>query len=305
MSGPVDEAPHEAGADRRWGESWYVDFSDVSGRGGFLRLVTWPNLGRAWVWAVWVDGDRLVLVRDHDVPLPRGGGIEVRATGLWADFVREASMSHWTHGLEAFGVALDDPADAWGDERGHRTPLGFDLEWEALAPPFDHPGASVRPGEGHYQHHGRVHGEVLVGDDTIAFDGTGERDHSWGVRDWWDVGWHWAAFQLGERICVSVARPDRPGTEHATGYVAIEGGEPHPVLQAAVSTGDRVGSFPARVRYELETGLVADAQIVAVTPVLVPPPDGGPAGRLTRALCRFDSDEGGGTGWVEWMETPG
>ena len=37
-------------------------------------------------------------------------GLEVRADGLWGELMCETPLEHWSYGLEAFGVALDDPA---------------------------------------------------------------------------------------------------------------------------------------------------------------------------------------------------
>jgi len=92
-----------------------------------------------------------VLVKDLDC---RPRGYELRAEGLWADFnCEEADGSRWSWGLEAFGVALDDPEEAVRSEWGDRVALGFDLEWEAPD---------------------RVHGEILVGpSERIAFTGRG------------------------------------------------------------------------------------------------------------------------------------
>ena len=58
-----------------------------------------------------------VVVRDHEVPLPRQG-LEVRAEGLWSELWCEAPLDHWTCGLEAFAVRLDDPDDARTGEIG-------------------------------------------------------------------------------------------------------------------------------------------------------------------------------------------
>lgn len=110
----------------------------------------------------------LVLVREADIRLPRSmGSWGVRAEGLWADMNCETPFEHWSYGLEAFGLALDDPAD----ERGDPVALGFDLEWEASGP--------VDGGEGAYAQPGIVHGEILVGTDAITFDGHGARRHHW------------------------------------------------------------------------------------------------------------------------------
>jgi hypothetical protein len=95
------------------------------------------------------EGRPYVLVKDLDAPVR---GYEVRAEGLWAAFHHE-SEGHWSWGLEAFGVAFDDPEEALRTEWGDRTALGFDLEWEAPD---------------------TVYGEILVGpSERIAFEGFG------------------------------------------------------------------------------------------------------------------------------------
>jgi hypothetical protein len=93
-------------------------------------------------------GPGLVMVRDTEVPRARGTALEFRADGLWVDFVCETPDEHWSFGLEAFGLRVDDPAE----EIGERIPVGFDLEGET-------PDS--------------VHGEVLVGRTAIAVHATG------------------------------------------------------------------------------------------------------------------------------------
>ena len=92
------------------------------------------------------DG-RWLVVRDDEAPALVDGTI--RAHGLWLSLVCETPGEHWSVGLEAFALAVDDPED----DRGDLVPLGLDLEWEAP---------------------GRVHGELLVGDAIVELDGPGE-----------------------------------------------------------------------------------------------------------------------------------
>jgi len=93
-------------------------------------------------------GDGVVVVRDREVPRARGAVLEFRADGLWVDFVCETPDEHWSFGLEAFGLRVDDPAREIGD----RIPVGFDLEWET-------PDS--------------VHGELLVGRAVIPIAARG------------------------------------------------------------------------------------------------------------------------------------
>jgi hypothetical protein len=191
MARPTDEQRRPPGPEPWWADAWEIDFTAIVGAevvGGFVRLALLPNQGVAWWWTGLLT-PRLVAVRDHEVPLPRAG-LEVRADGLWGELVCETPLEHWSVGLEAFGIAYDDPGDAWGDEWGERLPVGLDLEWEATDEPGVAPPTGPQPAAGEgvaYAQPGRVHGEILLGEGRIELAGTGFRSRSSGVLDWWSA----------------------------------------------------------------------------------------------------------------------
>jgi hypothetical protein len=113
-------------------------------------------------------------VVDDELAPPRGSVLELRAEGLWCALELETPLEHWTVGLEAFGVAVDDPRDV----RGVRTALGTDLEWETTGP--------VEAWAGGYSVPCLVTGELLVGRQTLQLDAPGRRRHDWGVPSWSD-----------------------------------------------------------------------------------------------------------------------
>jgi hypothetical protein len=152
--------------------AWFDFATADASLGGCVRLARDVTGGRAVYWACVVgDGRPLVTVRDDDVPLPRGTTLEVRTSGLWSAIHTETPGEHWSVGLEAFALSLDDPTDAWGDERGDLVPLGFDLEWEATSP-----GGVVNAC--------LVTGEVLVGTEAITIDAFGWLGEEHGTPDW-------------------------------------------------------------------------------------------------------------------------
>lgn len=266
------ERRHPPGSGRAWEESWYLDFAlPDAGLGGFVRLALQPNRRRAWYWA-YLLGDRrpAVLVRHHDVALPRAG-LEVRAEGLWAALHCETPMEHWSTGLEAFAVALDDPADALAGERGELVPFGLDLEWEAAGPARDRPG-------GGYGQPGTVHGEVLLGPDRIEVDGAGHRVHEWGDPPWARPGRGWAAGRLddGTEVSADALRTDLDGAG----------------LPRAATLADAAGEVTVEPRRLAIIPLAEEAA-------------SGPVERLVRALCRFRAGDGrAGAGWAEWSQGP-
>jgi hypothetical protein len=296
----ADEGRHEPDGDQLWGESWYLDFAAPDGSiGGYVRLGLYPNLGVAWWWAYLVGpGRRPVLVRDHDVPLPKAPGLEIRTEGLWAELTCEVPHDHWSVGMEAFGVALDDPADAYHGERGERVAFGLDLEWEADAPvyPYD---MTTR-----YEQSCHVHGDVLVGDERIAFDGIGERDHSWGVRDWWLFPWCWTAGHLADGTRFHAAGTTVDGVPvWSQGFTVPPDGELRPVEGYSYTTDTGREDLPERSSFAMG-GVALEAEAVAHAPLLLVAPDGR-EGRFPRALCRFTRDDGvAGWGWTEWNQPP-
>jgi hypothetical protein len=136
---------------------WGLDFAREDGTAGFLRLLRFAD--RCWCWAYLVGpAIGLVVVRDPDVAPPRRAELlDVRSDGLWMELVCETPGEHWTYGVEAFAVRLDDPDDALHGEIGERLPMGVDLEWET-------DGSGVT---------GSVHGELLVATERIEPDATG------------------------------------------------------------------------------------------------------------------------------------
>ena len=271
---PADERRHTPAAGSDWEESWYFDFLAVDGSAaGFARLGLRPADGRAWWWTAVTGRDRpLVLVRDHDVDPPRGGSLEIRASGLWAEPVCETPLDHWSLGLEALAVALGDPSDAYTSERGDPVPLGLDLEWEATDGPVPWPVADSH--EGRYGQACEVHGEVLVGRERLAVAGFGAREHTWGRRDWSGAVTTWAAGRFEDGTSIG------PGP-HVEATVELDG-------QGLVAGGHVL----------LPQGLTASLRPAAHAPVQVPM-----VARVARALCRIEAEDGRrGWGWVERVQ---
>lgn len=283
-----------------WSESYYLDFFDVERRvAGYVRLAVLPNLGRCWYWACLVGPDRpLVTVIDHDVPVPVGTSREIRTEGLWADYTVETPLDHVTVGVEAFAVALDDPVETYGDLRGERVPFGLDLEWETDGGTYAYPGVT------RYEVPSQVHGEVLVGQETIHLDGWGQRDHSWGNRDWWAFGWSWTAGRFDDGTRFHGTSVEIGGTPvFGTGYVQPPGGAMVGTDEARydATLGDH--GLPTGCDYRLGD-LDLRIEPVAFSPVRLDAPDGR-VSRFPRAWTTFTAADGRtGHGWTEWNQPP-
>jgi len=290
----VDERRHRPGTEAGWEESWSFDFvTSDGGLGGFVRLALHPARRRAWYWAYLArPGRPVVVVRDHDIEVPRGRELEVRGDGLWAQVICETPFDHWSAGLEAFAVAIDDPARAWGDERGDPTALGLDLEWEMQAPARSLP----QPG---YVQPAAVHGEVLVGAERLAVDGgTGWYSHAWGPPVWRDRRWWALSASLDDGTAVVARSPGWTSTWRSQDGARSEPEE----ATGSLDTTWRHDGLPDAAQL-----VVGDVEIGVVPVALAPVPldvVGPNQGVLVRALCSFSIGDTGGWGWSEWLRAP-
>ena len=303
---PADEGHHEPGPQQLWQESWYFDFCAPDGSiGGWIRLGLYPHLGAAWYHAfVCGPGRPTVAVSDAEVQLPRLPSLEIRSEGLWAEHNGTHPLERWQVANEAQGVAVDDPAELYraGGARGDLMPMGLDLEWETAGEPY-HYGHVTR-----YEVPCLVHGEVLLGSERIEIDGFGQRDHSWGERDWWQFGWVWTAGRLtdGTRFHGSDIRI--PNLRLGFGYLQPPDG---PLVAAAWpdSTGGGVVAAEELGAEGLPTtasATIAELELtmhpLAFAPALLVGPDG-QVDRFPRAMCRFSTPDGRqGLGWTEWNQ---
>jgi hypothetical protein len=141
-------------------------------------------------------------------------------------------------------------------------------------------------------------------------DGHGQRDQSWGVRDWWAFGWCWCSLRLDDGTRVHLADIRVPGMPMFFGYVQTPG-VVAPLGALRVTEEIVQHGFPKKARIELTglpsddtppTGLGLDVTPTAFGPVLLRNDDGRTS-RFPRALLACRADDGrNGTGWIEWNQ---
>jgi hypothetical protein len=298
-----DEGRHPAGTEELWGESWYLDWAaEDASYGGYVRLGLYPNLGKSWWWIALVgEGEPTVLVVDHDVPCPEGDGALTPSAG---DTSVEVG---WTMPMKNFhvksrakGVRLAQPADAFHGLEGEPVDVSVDLRWASVSVPFPY-AMTTR-----YEISCDVQGTVTVGDRTIEVACAGQRDHSWGVRDWWIFPWNWTsgAFDDGRRM--HGARSIIPELElFATGYTVSPDGALHEADAVVVedyAVDDE--ALPAGAKQRIGP-ISFTTEHVGHAPILLVAPDGREA-RFPRAMCRYTTGDGvKGTGWTEFNWPPG
>ena len=297
----ADEGRHLAGPEEFWGESWYLDWAAADcSYGGYVRVGLYPNLGKTWWWIAIVGRDRsLVLTVEHELPCPEGApaldqSVDGTAYAIsWPEPYRRFRVTS-----RATGVVLPDPAQAFHGLDGGRVPVQLDLTWESRADVFPYAMAT------RYEISSWVTGTVVIGDETIGVDCAGQRDHSWGVRDWWLFPWNWTSGYFDDGSYVHAARSIIPGLElFATGYTVAPDG----TLTEATRVDNEVEvdaeKLPTAAHQRI--GAVEFTTVpVGHAPILLVAPDGRET-RFARAMCRYTTTDGRiGTGWTEYNWPP-
>ena len=319
---PSDEGRHPPTDEDLWNESYYCDFVDTAGAGtpgesgpalgGWLRLGLYPNRKVAW-WTTWIVRPGLpgVCSVDYHAPVPPGDGlvsaserlgrveIDLRdplvAFRLAADAAAELIATP-----ESVYDAAASPGSSATTPGATPTRLGVDLTWTTDGVPY-HYDVTTR-----YEIPCLVSGTVTVGEETYTVRGHGQRDHSWGVRDWWAFGWCWCSLRLDDGTRVHLAHIRVPGFPAFFGYVQTPGAV-HPATALDVTEDVGEHGFPTRARIDIEAApahsLGIDVTPVAFGPVLLRNEDDGRTSRFPRAMVRCRADDGReGSGWIEWNQ---
>ena len=172
---------------------------------GFLSTMKPMIFGfpRAWVWSptkkkriggLWLRFEGKIIINDlnGDLELPDENWNGIKAGGL--EYCTLKPMS-------GYGIKF------------HLENISADINWEALTPVFDYKDcyAPMPPSLAaeHYEQSGKVHGTMSVSGRHYTIEGTGHRDHSWGVRNW-----------EGFRSWVAFMGHFRPGLFFSSGTVS-------------------------------------------------------------------------------------
>jgi aminoglycoside phosphotransferase (APT) family kinase protein len=300
---PGDEAPHQPGGERLWNESWYFDAVTPGGElGAYVRIGLYPNLGVCWYTAFVCGPDRpSVGVIDFAAPLPGAGSLTLDSDNLRAEHVCDRELERFLVTLEARGERHEDAAAFLRGEPGEACDVALDLTWTTAGEPYAYRLAT------RYEIPCVVTGTVRVDGEELELSGPGQRDHSWGTRDWWAMDWVWSAVALddGTRIhAVALRIPDTPAL--SVGYLQAPGAD---VLELdAVDAAEHLAADGLIDGARIAVG--GDVGALEVTPLAFGPlrlvAEDGRIALFPRAMCRVRSEDGrSGVGWVEWNRNAG
>jgi len=310
VTDPADDLVHPHGTEPLWNESWYLDWSSGD-TGGFTRVGFVPHERRALYWLHLVTPEGVVAVCDHDIPLLSWPDrLFLKSDSLWVDYDCRVPLQQWELKVEAYGVRVRDGHDLLDSDFGERVPVALDLQLQGMGAPAFWPQLNAQSSApaARYEQPCRFFGEVVVGTNTYEVDSLGERDHSWGERDWWTFPWIWSAAQIvddaGEMVlAVNQARVD-VDADNAFG-VTWHHGESHRVtrFETDITYGPRRWPERAQLTVGDTSGAVFILDATTVdAPVIHFDAVDGRHSRMIRPLMRFTSELGAGSGFVEFNQ---
>lgn len=261
---PEDDYTHELGPEPNFNESMYFNFFDRDKAvGGFVRLGNRANEGRAEKTVTLYMPDGRVLFTFERAPIDDNAAFD--AGGLRFDVVRPTDELRTVYEGKVLELAeprsMGDPRKAFSESPRRRVSL--DLVHRAVGPMYGgrhdrqerEQSAEQQFAKAHYEQHMAVSGELRIDDETIAIDGFGLRDHSWGPRYWQAIhSYEWLTLNFGADLGMMVSIIRRSPDSVRVGGVVVRGDELEGIKHAEVKAEfEDNGLYHKSLEVEIET----------------------------------------------------
>jgi Phosphotransferase enzyme family len=294
-----DEARHPPGPEELWNESWYFDaIAPDASIGAYVRIGLYPNLGICWYTAyVCRPGRPTIAVVDFAAPLPADRRLRTDTAALRAEHRCERPLERFHVVLDAVGEAYDDHAAPLRGEDGSPVDVALDLRWETTGVPYAY-RLTTR-----YEIPCSVAGTIRLDEEVIELSAAvGQRDHSWGTRDWWSMDWVWSAGHLDDGTHLHAVEL-RLGNAPRIGVGYVQDSRAGVLELDRVAASERLGAdgLITAARLSLDPpGLDIEIEPLAFGPLRLVARDGR-VSNFPRAMCRIRCADGRfGLAWVEW-----
>lgn len=314
---PEDEHTHRAGPEVNFNESVYTNGFDTKTRvGGWMRLGNRVNEGYAELSVCLYLPDGRIACQFLRPPIAHNDRFD--AGGLSYSVIepfRKVSMAY-----EGELLIVDDPEALRDPQKlfatGERLPgyAGWTHEAESPVHGGEPTNEAIQTmygrdfSLGHFNQHGRVRGEIRVGDESWMIDGHGWRDHSWGPRYWQAIYYYRlfiANFANGDGFML-LKITDRSGYSRRLGVLLVDG-RYEEITDMDIATDWTEAKDPARVRIGVRSAnrkAVITGEILRLAPLRNRRKAGDEVlvSRIAEGYTRFDWNGREGYGMTEYIE---
>jgi hypothetical protein len=286
-----DEYAHLADERLDWRESYYFNWVDLdTGISGFSTIGLLPNAKkREFVFALFYNGEREIYFNEP--------------SGSFSEDISESL----TDGVLSY--ELKSPLKEWAIVYRGKS-VKANLVWPSRFPAYDFGGGSGTSWAGHFEQSGIPHGSVELADGRVLrVSGLGERDKSWGSRDWHIDSWFALHAQFDD-LSIGLRRDVVRGEVHVSGGISSRSGHV-PVREVHLATATKKKSGAAmgcKVRiidlngsiYSIESKLITPTSFARFSREF---PGGATELYEGMAIHECKEFESTGTGLIEWLYT--
>lgn len=287
-----DDSPHKPSDNPDWRESYYFNFVDLAnGISGFTTIGILPNVNmREFVFVLFHGDKREVYF------------VESRERFRY-NSMKTLSDSHLSY-------EPVEPLKEWRI-RFAKDSMSADISWKGRFPVCSFGGGSRTSWSEHFEQSGHISGFAnLPGGRRVRLEGMGQRDKSWGPRDWHIESW-FALHAQFDSLSIALRRDIVDGVAHVSG--AISNGEKHVAILKVDLETEFAGTdnkIPVRATtrihgvdrscYTLHSSLISPTSFVRFAR-----PFPGGSTELFEDMAIHECEELGekGTGLIEWLFT--
>ncbi|MBU0492197.1 MAG: hypothetical protein KKA73_27810 [Chloroflexi bacterium] len=305
-----DEVYHQCDSpDPLWRESHYFNFYDPRCQIGAITTIGHkPNQGHSEaVLVLYLPGGTLLV---HKREAPASNEIDVGTLR----YETTEPLAGWRLTFDGTALGVTEPrrlASRWTQFKAlfRRRRVRLDLRWQSLNPVFDYADhvAEIpdnRVAARHYEQTGRYTGWLEIAGQRFKIDALGQRDHSWGIRDWHAPDqWRWFTAQFGPDFAVHGSRLVIGEQQGELGFVWRDGAN-HVVERLDIDTeyeADGVTQRRVNLRLHEADGRATEVTAAVITPAAIAFRDRAGLTIITEALSRFSCGDRVGYGITEYL----
>ncbi len=293
---------HEFGEHLDWNESFYFNFYDrKKDICGFMRIGLKPNRDEKsmFFFLMMPDGSDIGTMAAESFK-----DSDLRTNGL--RYEKLVPERKWR-------IEYDGDLAGLAAERQPKTHVSMSLEFESLHTIFNYRDCvseedirlSKMTASEHTEQCGKLTGRLVVGGREYKIEALGERDHSWGVRNWIaPTMWIWLAAQFSEDVAMNVTKLFADDGVVDAGFVRLDGRN-LPIVKAEVETDHDSEGAPTGLSMVLHDKLggshVMTAKVIKTVKLPFTGHEGYGSVVIYETLSKYEFDGRTGYGIAEFL----
>lgn len=253
----ADECPHVAADIENWSENYlsYV-WSPSNEVGIYTHLCRLPGALARWDELMYValPGERWLVTKSIS-PERLMDGVAVNGV----EWACDVPFQSWTMRFRgAARLITTDELRSGAIADGYHVPVDIELVADAISAAYDYGAAKVDQawGHGHYEQNMHFVGSLRYGNEVVPIEGTGLRDHSWGPRDYHQIGvttWVHGQFRDSGRCFMAVRVTGLPPKPELNRAITCDREGVYEATTSPLPTIDRVEDAETDLEFELVT----------------------------------------------------